>query len=85
MPKSTDSKVTRVTRKAASGTVAGKTATSATVSVGTAKAASAVQMSAALTPDLVAVRAYEIYLEEGRPEGRDLEHWTRAESELLRS
>jgi len=62
--------------------VAGKTATSATV---TAKAGPAVQMSAALTPDLVAARAYEIYLEEGRPEGRDLEHWTRAEAELLRS
>lgn len=31
----------------------------------------------------IARRAYEIYLAEGRPEGRDLEHWARAEAELL--
>jgi hypothetical protein len=27
-------------------------------------------------------RAYEIWLEEGQPEGRDLDHWSRAEQEL---
>jgi hypothetical protein len=27
-------------------------------------------------------RAYHIWLEEGRPEGRDREHWQRAEREL---
>jgi hypothetical protein len=30
----------------------------------------------------VAVRAYEIYLREGRPDGRDQLHWSQAESEL---
>jgi hypothetical protein len=30
----------------------------------------------------VARRAYELYLQEGRPEGRQLEHWLQAEAEL---
>jgi Protein of unknown function (DUF2934) len=30
----------------------------------------------------VALRAYEIYEREGRPDGHDLEHWNRAEAEL---
>jgi hypothetical protein len=30
----------------------------------------------------VAVRAYEIYEREGRPDGRHLVHWTQAEAEL---
>jgi hypothetical protein len=30
----------------------------------------------------VALRAYEIYEREGRPDGRHLEHWVLAESEL---
>ncbi len=29
-------------------------------------------------------RAYEIWLEEGQPLGRDEEHWARAEAEVLR-
>jgi hypothetical protein len=28
------------------------------------------------------MRAYELYLGDGAPQGRDLEHWLRAESEL---
>jgi DUF2934 family protein len=36
----------------------------------------------ALPHDLIAMRAYELYLGDGAPEGRDLEHWLRAESEL---
>ena len=35
-----------------------------------------------LPHDLIAMRAYELYLGDGAPEGRDLEHWLRAESEL---
>jgi hypothetical protein len=31
---------------------------------------------------LVAERAYSIYLEEGCPDGKHLDHWLRAESEL---
>ena len=36
----------------------------------------------ALPHDVIAMRAYELYLGDGAPEGRDLEHWLRAESEL---
>jgi len=36
----------------------------------------------ALPHDLIAMRAYELYLGDGAPEGRELEHWLRAESEL---
>ena len=35
-----------------------------------------------LSHDVIAMRAYELYLGDGAPEGRDLEHWLRAESEL---
>lgn len=40
--------------------------------------------SAAARPsaDAVARRAYELFLSEGRPHGRHLEHWFQAESEL---
>jgi hypothetical protein len=34
------------------------------------------------THDDIALRAYEIYLRDGAPHGRDLEHWLRAEAEL---
>ncbi len=30
----------------------------------------------------IARRAYQIWLKDGRPEGRDREHWLRAEEEL---
>lgn len=33
--------------------------------------------------DAIAERAYELFVEEGRPHGRDLEHWLIAEQELL--
>jgi hypothetical protein len=35
-----------------------------------------------LSNDEIATRAYEIYEREGRSDGRDMEHWLRAESEL---
>lgn len=35
-----------------------------------------------LTHDVIAMRAYELYLGDGAPQGRELEHWLRAESEL---
>lgn len=60
-----------VTRKTKRSTVAGKTAA--------AKSAPTVSL------EDVARRAYAIYLEEGRPDGRHLDHWTRAESELRAS
>lgn len=30
----------------------------------------------------IAARAYQLWEEEGRPHGRDLDHWTKAASEL---
>jgi len=38
---------------------------------------------APLDPAMVAVRAYEIFLEHGSVHGYDLEHWLQAERELL--
>lgn len=35
-----------------------------------------------LSMEEIAARAYEIYEREGRADGRDMEHWLRAESEL---
>jgi len=35
--------------------------------------------------DQIRERAYVIWIEEGQPHGRDLEHWLRARDELLRS
>jgi hypothetical protein len=35
-----------------------------------------------LSHDVIAMRAYELYLGDGAPDGRALEHWLRAESEL---
>jgi hypothetical protein len=35
-----------------------------------------------VSPDDVSRRAYELWEQEGRPEGRELEHWLRAEGEL---
>lgn len=38
-------------------------------------------MSTAMN-DRIAVRAYQIWVEEGRPHGRDLEHWLQARREI---
>lgn len=40
------------------------------------------QTGVAVDRDAIAHRAWEIWLSEGCPEGRDVEHWLRAESEL---
>lgn len=37
------------------------------------------------THDEIAAQAYQIYLREGCPEGRDLDHWLQAEIELRAS
>jgi|SRR6185503_13425308 len=34
------------------------------------------------TQEQITRRAYEIFIERGRPEGRDLEHWLEAEKQL---
>jgi hypothetical protein len=37
------------------------------------------------TQEQIARRAYEIFIERGQPEGRDLEHWLEAERQLRAS
>ena len=66
MPKGQSSKSTKVVRT----TVAAKVSHTTAV---TARRA---------TDEDVALRAFEIYEREGRPEGRHLAHWVQAETEL---
>jgi len=66
MPKGQSSKSTKVVRT----TVAAKVSHTTTVAARRA------------TLEDVAVRAFEIYMQEGRPDGRHLAHWVQAESEL---
>ena len=40
-------------------------------------------MTTSPTEEQIASRAHALWEEEGRPEGRDKEHWTRAEREVL--
>jgi hypothetical protein len=40
--------------------------------------------AAALDEECIRERAYRIWIEEGQPEGRDLDHWLRARGELER-
>jgi hypothetical protein len=35
------------------------------------------------THNEIAARAYQIWLEQGRPDGHDLDHWLQAEYELM--
>ncbi len=45
---------------------------------------SAARDAAATAPqDLIAQRAYELFIEQGGEHGRDIEHWLAAERELL--
>ena len=37
------------------------------------------------THEQIAARAYEIFIERGRPQGRDLDHWLEAEAHLRAS
>jgi hypothetical protein len=41
--------------------------------------------SAEPTPDEIALCAYAIWEGEGRPEGRETEHWQQAEAQLRRT
>jgi DUF2934 family protein len=55
---------------------------SATPDTTTIQAATLETTTPTLPHDLIAMRAYELYLGDGAPQGRDVEHWLRAESEL---
>ena len=66
MPKGQSSKSTKVVRTTVAAKVSHTTA-----------------IAARLATDAdVAMRAFEIYEREGRPDGRHLAHWVQAESEL---
>jgi hypothetical protein len=64
----------KVSTKTVGSVVAGK--------VAHASAISPPAVAARATTDDVARRAYAIYEQEGRPDGRQVEHWVRAEREL---
>jgi hypothetical protein len=53
-----------------------------------ANAPSAMTVSGSATPapseELVATRAYQLWLAEGCPDGRALEHWVQAQHELAK-
>jgi len=36
-----------------------------------------------VTQEQIAIRAYELFLEEGSAHGRDVDHWLRAEQQML--
>ena len=42
----------------------------------------AIELAGRLDEHLIRERAYGIWIEEGRPHGRDLAHWRRAHEEL---
>jgi hypothetical protein len=50
-----------------------------------ARNAAAAKATTAILPDRIAARAYEIWQANGRPVGRDLDHWFQAERELRAS
>ena len=43
-----------------------------------------IAIPSALAHDAIAQRAYELFMQEGAAHGRDLEHWLRAEAEVLK-
>ena len=49
-----------------------------------AERAPAIELASRLDERLIRERAYGIWIEEGRPHGRDLAHWQRAHQELQR-
>src|SRR5689334_5604138 len=61
---------------------AGNTAQMSNGNGGERTAESASAGDGSLSNDQIAARAYEIYEREGRSDGRDMDHWLRAESEL---
>jgi hypothetical protein len=63
---------TNVSTKTMRPVVAGKVAVASAVSV------------VRPTVEQIARRAYALYEQEGRPDGRHVEHWMRAEAELTR-
>jgi hypothetical protein len=80
MPKSTTQKSTSVpgtTRPRKPRTTATPTLVSDAVAI-----ASVQSIQSTLTHDVIAARAYELFLRDGAKHGRDVEHWLRAEHEL---
>jgi hypothetical protein len=59
-----------------------KTSTKAVRTTVAAKVGHASPVTASVTHEDVALRAFLIYEREGCPEGRHLEHWAQAEAEL---
>ena len=43
-----------------------------------------IAIPSSLAHDAIAQRAYELFMQDGAMHGRDLEHWLRAEAEILK-
>lgn len=71
---------TNVVRKAGSKAKSTKTSAQA----GSAGHSRATDVSARLDEHCIRERAYGIWIEEGRPHGRELAHWQRASLEIQR-
>ena len=80
MPSSTPPK--RVTRPRATKPTAVPAAPTASAAMQPAALQPAALQPAVFTEDTIALRAYHLWLAEGRPDGRAVEHWMRAQSEL---
>ena len=55
-----------------------------TTQVAATKLSRAIEGAARLDEDLIRERAYDIWIAEGRPHGRELAHWQRAHHDLQR-
>ena len=78
MPKSTTVKST-----AAPTTIRPRRQRSTMTAASEANAMASVQtIQSTLTHDVIAARAYELFLSDGATHGHDVEHWLRAELEL---
>ncbi len=71
------------TTAAAKSAVVRKPSARKTTSVALASAVANDGVAAAVPAELIAQRAYEIFVEQGAEHGRDTEHWLAAERELL--
>jgi DUF2934 family protein len=84
MAKSTKPRSTTTPRTTRAGKSAAtpETTTFETATLSTASVNAATLETTTPARDLIAMRAYELFLRDGAAHGRDVEHWLRAEREL---
>ena len=82
MVKTPSSKAARTPSSSAVRTPASKGKSSKKAPAASANRTPAIELGGRLDEHLIRERAYGIWIEEGRPHGRDLAHWRRACQEL---